>query len=285
MVGKITAALLAAGVFIECGEAVAQAPVVAATPPYVILLRSREAAVTPVRTKHGETGGGFVQVTQILPNVVMFLMRGAVVAGDDHGGRASQQFNLTQDLEILASREGLRPPRLVVAAWLIGSLDSTLKNGGTAEQSPACASIRSVGDPIISLCLKPHRVNCAENLLVNDRVGPLEAVVTPGLYCLSQTFALDAVQDRTCRAGAASAFFDPDPRFDSRWNDVLKPFRAVPRQNFGFRVIVRVVEDVPPVGAEPPTPPPEPLPPPVPLPQISEQKPAASAQNVENGSR
>src|SRR5579885_3391480 len=66
----------------------------AAGPPYAILLRSRDGVVTPERTKHAETGGGFVQVTQIAPNVVLFLMRGAVVAGVDHSGNAAMQFNL-----------------------------------------------------------------------------------------------------------------------------------------------------------------------------------------------
>lgn len=252
-----------------------------AEPPYAILLRSREAVVAPERTKHGETGGGFIQVTQMQPNVVMFLMRGAAVAGADHGGRAALQFNLNQDLEIVAARPNLRPPRLIATAWLIGSLNSTLKHGGTAEQSPACATIRSVGDPIIHLCTKPHSVGSGENLLVNERVGPMEAVVVPGPYCLAQTFALSAAQERMCCAGAAAAHFDPDPKLDARWNEVLKPFRAVPHQNFGFRVILRVVEDVP--AAEVlPAPPPESLPPPQLVPEASEQKPAPPGANSGN---
>jgi hypothetical protein len=256
------------------GQAVAE-------PPYVILLRSRDAVVTPERTKHGDTGGGFIQVTQILPNVVVFLMRGAVVAGLDHGGNAAMQFKLNQDLEIVATHPGLRPPRLITTAWLIGSLNSSLKNGGTAEQAPACATLRGVGDPIIQMCMKPHSVGGGENLLVNERVGPFEAVAVPGPYCLAQTFALNATQPRyCCCAGSAAAHFDPDPRLDSRWNDVLKPFRAVPKQNFGFRVILRVVEDVPPVEA-PPTPPAENLPPPEPVPPTKEPLPPA-ALNSDN---
>jgi hypothetical protein len=274
----------AIGAFVACalclcaglsarGQATAQ-------PPYVILLRSRSAVVTPERTKHAETGGGFIQVTQILPNVVMFLMRGAVVAGVDHGGTAAMQFKLSQDLEIVATHPTLRPPRLIATAWLIGALDSSLKHGGMAEQAPACASLRSVGDPIIHMCMKPHSVGGGENLLVNERVGPLEAVAVPGPYCLTQTFALNAVQDRACCcSGSAAAHFDPDPRLDARWNEVLKPFRAVPHQNFGFRVILRVVEDIPPAEAATPTP--ENLPPPQPVPQVKEQNPAPPA--VENG--
>src|SRR5690348_4031818 len=66
--------------------------------PYAILLRSRDAVVTPERTKEAQTGGGFIQVTQVEPNVVMALMRGAVAAGSGHGnGSAALQFRLHQD--------------------------------------------------------------------------------------------------------------------------------------------------------------------------------------------
>jgi hypothetical protein len=271
MTGKSAIAILSACAFYLCsglsvrGQATAE-------PPYVFLLRSRNAVVTPERTKHGETGGGFIQVTQITPNVVIFLMRGAVVAGEDHGGSAAMQFSLNQDLEVVATRAGLRPPRLIATSWLIGTLNSSLRHGGTAEQAPACATLRSGSEPLIHMCVKPHTVGGGENLLVNERVGPFEAVVAPGPYYLTQTFALNAVQERTCYAGSAAAYFDPDPRLDSRWNEVLKPFRAVPKQNFGFRVILRVVEDVAP--AETPSPPAaESLPPPQPIPPTKEPKP------------
>jgi hypothetical protein len=246
------------------------AEVVAADPPYVLLLRSREAVVTPERTKDAQTGGGFIQVTQIQPNVVMALMRGAVAAGTSHKeGSAAMQFLLNQDFEIVATRSGLRPPRLVLTGWIIGALESTLRDGGVAEHSPACASVRSGGAPLLNTCLKPHGIGGGENLLVNDRVGPLEMVVAPGGFCLNQTFAIRATESKGhCHTGGAAAFFDPDPRLDTRWNDVLKPFRAVPPRDFGFRVILRVVEDVPPPEPAPPT---EPLPPPQPLPAPREQ--------------
>jgi hypothetical protein len=243
-------------------------------PPYVFLLRSRDGVVTPERSKHAETGGGFIHVTQVTPNVLMFWMHGAAAAGVDHAGSAGMQFKLEQDLEILATRAGIRPPRLVAAAWLIGSLDSTLRNGGMAEQAPACAAFRSIAlpEPIVSMCIKPHSVGGGENLLVNERVGPLEAVVAPGPYHLSQTFAINVNQQKACYlTGSAAANFDPEPRLEGKWNDVLKPFRAVPKRDYGYRVILRVVEDVPPVEAPPPQT--EALPPPQPVPQASEKTP------------
>lgn len=252
MFGKWAVRTLVAGVLILGAEAIGRVEAQSEQPPYVILLRSREGAVTPERTKHAETGGGFIQVTQIMPNVVMALMRGAVAAGDDHPGRAAMQFSLSQDLEIQATRDRLRPPRLMVTAWAIGSLHSSLRNGGTAQQSPACAVLRSAGTTLVNLCIKPHGVANGENVFVNERAGPVEMVVAPGAYCLTQTFALNAVEERMYHSGAAAAHFDPDPKLDSSWNDVLKPFRALPRRDFGFRVILRVVEDTPPPNASQP---------------------------------
>src|SRR5262249_21785920 len=85
---------------------------VAAEPAYRIVLRSRHAVVTPEYAKEGQTGGGFIQVTQVEPNVVLFLMRGAVAAGLHCKGRAAMQFELTQDFEIVPTRAGVLPPRL-----------------------------------------------------------------------------------------------------------------------------------------------------------------------------
>jgi hypothetical protein len=283
MLGKSAVRMVAACAVCLSTGIVARAQAVA-EPPYVFLLRSREAEVTPERTKHAETGGGFIQVTQIAPNVVLFLMRGAVVAGEDHAARAAMQFKLEQDLEIMATRSGIRPPRLVAAAWLIGTLDSSLKNGGAAQQDAACATVGSLAGPIVNLVMKPHAVADGENLLVNERVGPMEALVAPGPYHLSQTFGISAMQGKGCHTGSAAAHFDPDPRLDTKWNEVLKPFRAVPKRDFGFRVILRVVEDVPPpdIAAQPPV---EALPPPQPIPQTKDQNSTPPVLNGENTTR
>jgi hypothetical protein len=139
---------------------------------------------------------------------------------------------------------------LFLSAWLIGTLSSSQdEKGGNANQAPACASILSGGQSLLNVCIKPHGVTEHQNLLVNDRVGPLELTIAPGGYCLQQTFALSAFQPKYyCHSGSAAADFDSDPRFDSRWSDVLKPFRAAPHQDFGFRVIFQVAEEPPPSG-------------------------------------
>src|SRR5579875_2884297 len=77
----------------------------ASAPPYTILLHSRSAAVTPEKSKNSETGGGYIQVTQVEPNAVMILMRGTVAARADHkDGSATMQFELNQDFEIVPRR-------------------------------------------------------------------------------------------------------------------------------------------------------------------------------------
>jgi hypothetical protein len=247
---------LAVGCAVGLASLFARGQARAAEPPYVIALRSRGAVVTPEKTRESETGGGFIQVTQLEPNLIMALMRGTVATRAGHKeGSAAIQFELNQDFEIVPTRAGLAPPRLSLAAWVIGALDSTDYEGGTAEQAPACAAIQSGGQSLVNLCIKPHSVGTGQNLLVNDRVGPLEVTVAPGGFCLHQTFALSSTQPRShCHPGEAAADFDPDPKLDSHWNHVLKPFRAVPHRDFGFRVLVRVIEEPRPVAADLPKP-------------------------------
>ena len=49
--------------------------------------------------------------------------RHAVAAGTGHkDGSAAMQFTLHQDFEIVPTRAALRPPRLVLAGWVIGAL-------------------------------------------------------------------------------------------------------------------------------------------------------------------
>src|SRR5262249_44967138 len=160
--------------------------------------------------KEGQTGGGFIQVTQVEPNVVLFLMRGAVAAGLHCKGRAAMQFELTQDFEIMPTRAGVLPPRLSVTNWLIGTLQSSNRNGGTADQAGACATIQSADHQVLNLCIQPHGVTCGQKLFVNDREGPLETPIVPCLYTLHETFALSAVQPHTLCAAAAVADFDPE---------------------------------------------------------------------------
>jgi hypothetical protein len=244
------------------------------TPPYQIVLRSRQGEVVPHKERDGRTGGGSIQVVQPDLRTVVVLMRGAVVAGAERerGGAAWMEFVLHQDFEVVATRPGLRPPRLSLAGLVTGTLQSVGKAGGNAEQGPACASVNLADHRILEFCIKPHGVGCGQCLFVNDREGPFEATVAPGGYCLQQTFSLRAVQpwDWCNHLGSAvGAIFDPDPRLEARWATVLRPFRGVPHRPFGFGVVLRVVEEPwttapankPPADGSQTIPPPRRLPP------------------------
>jgi hypothetical protein len=227
-----------------------------AVPPYVIVLRSRNGAVVPERTRDGQTAGGHIDVIHTTPERVIFWMRGAVVAGAEQwkGGQAAMHFTLEQDFEVVPTRAGLRPPRLTLEGVLIGTLLSTLKAGGTATQGPALASVVSGDQTILGITLNPHEVHCNQRLFVNDRAGPFEQVVVPGNYHLSQKFDLAAVQPwNHCQhlGEGVSAIFDPTPRLEPRWSYLVVPFRAIPSREFGFAAVVRVVEAVPPAAAAP----------------------------------
>lgn len=217
--------------------------------PYRILLRSRHGHVMPTTTstRRSQTAGGFIDVAEVEPNTVAVLMRGAVVAGGDwHPSVATMQFELSQDFEIVPTRPGLRPPRLIMAGRVVGTLLTSTAPNGSAEQAPACASVRSGGNDILGFCVSQHGATGGENLSLNCREGPVEGVVVPGLYCLHSTFGISASLPRPVKHrpdAAVVADFDPRPQIDTTFYNALKPFRAVPRQEFGFRLVVRVVED------------------------------------------
>ena len=253
MMRKFAVRILIAGAaclapLLYVGHAAAQAP-----PPYQIILRSRSAETTPQRNgRNGQTSGGDIEVVQRDLNAVLVVMRGAVVAGAEthKGGAASMQFMLNQDFEIVPTRAKLKAPRLLLSGQLVGALTSSQPEGGEASQGAACATINSAGQPLGNICMKPHAVGPTQNLFVNDKVGPCEMVVAPGGYCLHGTFELAASAppiETWCPrvVPAAAAVFTPDPRLNPRWNYVLAPFVAIPAKDFGFTILLRVVEDSP----------------------------------------
>lgn len=225
-------------------------------PAYQIVLRSRHAEVTPTRTKDAQTGGGSIVVEQPEPNTIVITMGGAAVAGSDcHGEAAALDFNLEQDLDIIPTRAGVRPPRVGMVGRLVGTLQVTDpgkcgKSCGSAEEGPAVACLALGGTHLLSVSIKPSSVACGQELSINHRHGPVEAQAAAGSYCLSGSFHLGVSQGRgVWNRQAAVADFDPAPQLDGFWADALKPFRAVPRKEFGFRIVVRVVEDAPVEGA------------------------------------
>src|SRR5205085_12501939 len=85
-----------------------------------------------------------------------------------------------------------------------------------------------------------------ESLSVNDKCGPVAAVVPVGKYTLREAFGVQAAHPkRLCPCKAASAEFAPDPALDPLWISAFEPFHGAQKKDFGFQVIVRVSQDTP----------------------------------------
>lgn len=245
---------LAAYVYIAGAVAVADGPA------YRIVLGSRHAEVSPANCSRSQTGGGSIVVNQPEPNTLVVAMGGAAVAGSTfHVSNARMHFQLAQDLRIEASRPGVRPPRIGMIARVVGTLQvvhpqkcgRTSYSCGQAHQGPAAASLAVDGNPLLSLDVEPSAVACGQKLSINHQAGPVETMVAANsgdgdFYQLTASFDLHASQGKgVFNRQYAMADFDPAPQLDAFWADALKPFRAVPREQFGFTLVVRVVEDSP----------------------------------------
>jgi hypothetical protein len=253
--------LLIVGIVALLGPVSAFAQDSPAGAPYQILLRSRRAEVTPNRTREAQTGGGAILVEQPEPNTIVVTMRGAAVAGSEcRGGSATLDFNLEQDLDIIATRKGLRPPRIGMVGRVVGTLQVTDpghcfkgsgKSCGNADQGPAAATLSMGETNLLTLNVQPEAASVGQELSINHREGPVEASTSVGSYRLTGIFRIGVTQSRNVwHRQAAVADFDPAPQLDGSWADALRPFRAIPRQDFGFKLILRVVESAAPAGAE-----------------------------------
>jgi hypothetical protein len=181
----------------------------------------------------------------------------AVVGSDFHGSAAGIDFNLEEDLEIIPNRQGVRPPRVGLVGRVVGTLQVTdpckccgkrCKPCGTADQGPATASLALGDTSLLAVSVPPSAVSCGQELAINHRDGPVECPAVVGCYRLTGSFHIGVTQGKgVFHRQAAVADFDPAPQLDAFWSDALKPFRAVPRRDFGFKIVVRVVEDTAPV--------------------------------------
>jgi hypothetical protein len=179
----------------------------------------------------------------------------AVVGSECHASAAGINFDLDQDLDIVPVRAGARQPRVGMVARLVGTLQVSepgqccCKPCGTAEQGPATACLALGGTSLLTVGIKPSCASCGQESSINFRDGPVESVATVGSYHLSGAFRIGVTQGKgVFHRQAAVADFDPSPQLDAFWSDILKPFRAVPRRDFGFQMVVRVVEDAAPVA-------------------------------------
>lgn len=225
-----------------------------AAPAYQILLRSRIAEATPHRTRDAQTGGGSIEVDQPEANTIVITLAGAAGAASQcHQSAAGMSFCLEQDVEVIANRAGVRPPRIGLVGRVLGTLQVTepgwcSRSCGTAEQGPATACLSMGETNLLSICVRPTCVACGQESSINFRDGPVDAAAGVGLYRLCASFRFGVTQGKGCfHRQYAIADFDPAPQFDAAWADGLKPFRAIPRRDFGFRIVLRVIEDFVPV--------------------------------------
>ena len=95
----------------------------------------------------------------------------------------------------------------------------------------------------LAVAYPPLCVEGTHGQLCNQHLPPVEGTPMPlGRYTLVASFVLDTRASGVCDSHSV-ADFDPDPQLDGFWADALRPFRAVPRRDFGFTIVLRVIED------------------------------------------
>lgn len=221
-------------------------------PAYQIVLRSRHAVVTPSRCRDAQTGGGSIIVEQVEPHTIVVTMGGSAVAGSAcHDSTAGIDFNLQQELDIIPVRAGVRPPRVGMVGRVVGTLQVTQPSCcwlcdnacGTAEQGPAIADLVTGEKSLVNLNVKSLSLSNGQESAINLQTGPVEAPAAVGKYQLIASYRIGVSQGKgVFNRQAAAADFDSAPQLDGAWADVLKPFRAIPRRDFGFKLVLRVVE-------------------------------------------
>jgi hypothetical protein len=212
-----------------------------------ILLKGRHGHVSPIRMGYTHTGGGYIDVAQPTPDVVIVTMTGVAVA-DAHPCRPSEatfNFDLTQCFEIGFDSPKRKRAKLFLEGRVIGLLRSGCHSVGLAAEGPGCAAVVAEGgEPVATLCVAEHAVSGGENLSINDRAGPLEVPILAGTYTLHQTFTISVTYRRGLIPNKlTSAEFAPEPALDPLWLSYWEPFHGLGKRDFGFQLTLRVAED------------------------------------------
>jgi hypothetical protein len=221
-------------------------PAAPVPPPASIVLGPRHGHVTPSRCGFSHTGSGIIDVAQPAPDTVVVTMTGVAIAGGHpcRDSRAAMQFDLDQSFQVSFDSPKLRKAKLVVEGRVIGLLRSECKGIGSAEEGPGCATISEDQMELVTLCVPQHAVAGGENLSINDHDGPVEVPITAGKYTLHQVFTISAAHAKGLLHGkAASAEFAPDPALDPLWISYWEPFHGAVKKDFGFQVVIKVVEE------------------------------------------
>jgi hypothetical protein len=219
----------------------------AAAPPVAILLKGRHGHATPVRTGFTHTGGGYIDIAQPTPDVVIVTMTGVAVAGAHpcRNSEATLNFDLTQEFEIGFDSPKRKKAKLFLEGRVIGLLRSDCKSSGFAAEGPGCATIVGEdGQAVVTLCVAEHSVTGGENLSVNDHDGPVEVPILGGKYTLHQTFTITAAYRHGFFPNkVTSAEFAPEPALDPLWLSYWEPFHGLGKRDFGFLLSLKVAEE------------------------------------------
>lgn len=178
----------------------------------------------------------------------------SVVSSGCQPSNAAIHFDFAQDLDILPLRDRVRAPRIGMIGRVVGTLQvadqgSVRCDDGIAAQGPATANLMMGGANLLCKGTEPSIVGHGQKIAINHQCGPVEAAAVTssagcGYFRLTATFDIGANQGKgVFNRRFAAADFDPAPQLDPFWADALKPFRAVPRDEFGFKLVLRVVED------------------------------------------
>jgi hypothetical protein len=242
---------LAASFALAAAARPADAPTSSSAPVVTIDLGSRQAQGTPTRSGFNHTGGGNTDVQQPTPDTLVVTMTGVAVAGGCPGkdSVATLAFDLCQEFEVSIARPDVKRARLTIEARVIGLLRSQDKGGGSAAIACPHAFVAPSGvvgtvPALVEVTLPPRAVSGGENLSVNDRCGPIAAVVPAGRYALREVFGVQAAHPKKvlpCKA--ASAEFAPDPALDPLWISYWEPFHGAQKKDFGFQVILKVAPE------------------------------------------
>lgn len=221
----------------------------APAPAVTMALGERHAQGVPTRSGFNHTGGGNIDVQQPTPDTLVVTMTGVAVAGGCPGkdSVAALAFDLCQEFEVSISKPDVKRAKLTIEARVIGLLRSHVNGRGSASiNCPARALVAPcevVGQvpTVVEVSLPGRAVIGGENLSVNDKCGPVAAVLPAGKYLLKEQFGVQAVHPkRVIPCKAASAEFAPDPALDPLWISYWEPFHGAQKKDFGFQVILKV---------------------------------------------
>ncbi len=229
---------------------VQQAP--AATPPVSIQLDERHAHITPTRVGFTHTGGGYIDVQQPTPDVLVVTMTGVAVAGGHPFKNSFAQlcFDLNQVMEVSWDSKDVKACKLTMEARVIGVLRGGGK--GSSEEANGCATISGEGLETLNVCAPDHAVAGCENLSLNCHNGPVSAAVKAGKFCLHGAFTINASHPASvCPDKAASAEFDP-AALDPLWISYWEPYHGIGKKDFGLQITIKVADDTANIPAEKP---------------------------------